>query len=78
MAKTLSFEDAMARLDDIAKELESGSMTLDKSIEVYEEAIKLIKVCNDKLECAEGKVKILTEMKDGAVTDGDFIGGYED
>ncbi len=78
MAKTMSFEEAMARLEDIARGLESGTMSLDDSIKVYEEAIKLIKTCNDKLESAEGKVRILTEMKDGTVTDGEFTGNNED
>lgn len=78
MAKTISFEEAMARLEDIARGLESGTMSLDDSIKSYEEAIKLIKICNDKLECAESKVRILTEMKDGTVTDGDFMGDNED
>lgn len=78
MSKTMSFEEAMERLEEIARGLENGTMTLDESIKAYEEAIKLIKTCNERLESAEAKVRILTEMKDGSVTDVDFTGSNED
>lgn len=78
MSNTMSFEEAMERLEDIARGLESGTMTLDESIKAYEDAISLIKTCNERLESAEAKVRILTEMKDGSVTDGDFTGANED
>lgn len=63
MAKEeLSFEDSMSKLETIVKELESGSLTLDESIEKYTEGMKLAKSCGDKLNSATDKInKILTE-----------------
>lgn len=70
--KDINFESAMERLEGQVKKLESGNMTLDESIAAYEEAIKLIRVCNEKLENAERRVRILTESEDGSVTDMPF------
>lgn len=72
MSKNMKFEDAMVRLDEITKMLESGTLSLDESISAYEEAVKLIKLCNDKLDTAEEKVRILTAAPDGTITDKDF------
>lgn len=57
-----SFEEALTELETIVKELENGSVELDKAINKYSEAMKLVKYCSDKLNSAEEKVnKILTE-----------------
>lgn len=57
-----SFEEALTELETIVKELENGSVELDKAINKYSEAMKLVKYCSDKLNNAEEKVnKILTE-----------------
>ena len=71
--KNINFEEAIVRLEDIIKRLECGSLSLDASIKEYEEAIALIKVCNDRLSQAEQRVKILTEATDGTVSDSDFV-----
>ena len=70
--KEISFEEAMSRLECEVKRLESGSMTLDESISAFEEAVKLVKICNERLEQAERKVRLLTELSDGTVTDFPF------
>jgi exodeoxyribonuclease VII small subunit len=67
--KNMNFEEAMSCLEGQVKKLESGSMTLDESIASFEEAIKLIRVCNERLENAERRVRILTESSDGSITD---------
>jgi exodeoxyribonuclease VII small subunit len=56
MSNNLSFEQALSRLEEIVKKLESGNVTLDESIEIYQEGIALSKFCSGKLEEAEGKV----------------------
>lgn len=62
MEKELSFETALENLEAIVKELESGNTSLDQAIEKYTEAMKLVKLCNDKLNSATERVnKILTE-----------------
>lgn len=58
----LSFEEALEKLEGIVKELEQGNTELDKAIDKYTEAMKLVKYCSDKLNTATEKVnKILTE-----------------
>lgn len=70
--KNVKFEDAMIKLEGEVKKLESGSLTLDESIAAFEEAVKLIGVCNKQLENAERRVRMLTEETDGSITDVPF------
>lgn len=72
MSKSIKFEEAMLKLEDSVRLLESGSLTLDESIEKYEDALKYVKICNEMLEKAEQKVKILTQSSDGSISDMPF------
>ena len=78
MAKSIKFEVAMERLEEIVRKLESGTPDLDESIALYEEAIKLSRLCNEKLENAEQKVRLLVAASDGTITDKAFVGIDED
>ena len=71
MNKEYTFEQALARLEEIVKGLENGSLPLDKSIELFEEGNALVKLCTRKLDAAEQKVRILTETAAG-ITEEDF------
>ena len=73
MNSTMKFEEALARLEDAVKLLEGGKLTLDESIEKYEDALKYVRMCNEMLEKAEQKVKLLTTAADGTVSDRPFI-----
>lgn len=73
MNKTVKFEEAIAKLEETVRLLEGGTLTLDESIDKYEEALKYVKVCNDSLEKAEQRVKLLTEGADGTVSDRPFV-----
>lgn len=73
MSKTIKFEEAISRLEDAVRLLEGGTLTLDESIDKYEEALKYVKICNETLQKAEQKVKILTESTDGSISDYPFI-----
>ena len=68
----LKFEEAIASLEDIVRSLESGSLSLDESISEFERAVKLVKLCTEKLDTAEQKVKILVEGQNGEITDKPF------
>ncbi len=57
----LSFEEAMSELQKIVADLENGTAPLDKSLELFERGVALVRLCNDKLDKAEQKVKMLTE-----------------
>ena len=67
--KEINFEEAILKLENEVKKLESGNMSLDDSIASFEEAVKLVRLCNQKLESAERRVRLLTEGRDGVVTD---------
>ena len=57
-----TFEDSVRELETIITELESGELDLDASILKYTEAMKIVKLCNEKLETATEAVnKILKE-----------------
>jgi exodeoxyribonuclease VII small subunit len=61
----VKFEQAMARLETIVSELEKGELSLDDSLKIFEEGIKLSKTCLKMLDDAERKVEILIQDKDG-------------
>lgn len=63
--KNITFEEAMIQLEQIVRALEDGSAPLDKSLELYEQGVHLVKLCNAKLEEAEQKVKILSASENG-------------
>ena len=71
-----TFEESMTELESIVTKLEAGDVTLDVSIELFEEGIKLAKNCQKKLDDAEKKVKLLTTNIDGEIIAEDF-GGTE-
>ncbi|WP_447979190.1 exodeoxyribonuclease VII small subunit [Candidatus Nitrospira bockiana] len=61
----IKFEEALARLETIATELERGDLPLDESLKIFEEGIRLSKTCLKMLDEAERKVEILIQDKDG-------------
>ncbi len=70
--ENIKFEDALKKLEDTVRALESGTLSLDESINKYKEAMTFVKLCNDRLNEAEKVVKILVEDDDGAVYDAPF------
>ena len=71
--KTMTFEAAMERLEEITSLLESGAEGLDESLKLYEEGVSLIRLCTQKLENAEQSVKIL-QMREDGIALADFEG----
>ena len=72
MKEDKKFEEAMLELEGIVRRLEAGALSLDESLSAFEEAIGLVKLCNEKLEAAEQRVRILTEGADGSISDKPF------
>jgi exodeoxyribonuclease VII small subunit len=66
MAKQ-KFEEALARLEQITRELEEGDLPLEESLKIFDEGIKLAELCNRKLDEAQKKVDLLLR-KDGGLT----------
>ena len=57
--ENVTFEDALKRLEEIVRLLEGGDTALDVSLDLYEEAVSLVKICNSKLDSAQQKVTML-------------------
>jgi exodeoxyribonuclease VII small subunit len=66
------FEAALSRLEEIVAELESGELSLEQSLKLFEEGVKLARICNARLEEAERKVEILLKDKGGKMTSKPF------
>jgi exodeoxyribonuclease VII small subunit len=60
--KPPTFEQALQQLEQIVQKLEKGELPLEDSLALYEEGIRLSRLCHGKLEEAEGKIAML--MKD--------------
>lgn len=63
--KEQSFEEAITRLEEVVRKLETGEETMDGSLKLYEEGVSLIRFCTEALEKAEQKVSILRMQPDG-------------
>ena len=62
--ENITFEEAMKRLEEIVAALENNQVSLEKSVDLFQEGIKLSKISNDKLNNIEDKVaKILVDDK---------------
>ena len=62
--KKKSFEDELAKLEKITKELEEGDLSLEESLKHFDEGVKLAEYCNSKLSYAQRKVEILLKKGD--------------
>jgi exodeoxyribonuclease VII small subunit len=54
-----TFEQALAALENVVERLEKGDLPLEESLRLYEEGIRLSRLCHGKLEEAEGKIEML-------------------
>lgn len=61
----IKFEKAIQRLEKIVEDLETGELDIDKSLEIFEEGIKMSRVCSKKLNEAEAKIEKLTRDQKG-------------
>jgi len=66
--ENLSFEDALAQLETIVRELEGGKIKLDDAVSAYEKATALKKFCEEKLKNAELKIEKINLAPDGSVS----------
>ena len=67
--KKLSFEENIEKLEEILSKLEDEKLSLDMSVKLYEEGMKLVSTCNRELEDVERKIKILTRGDDGQIVE---------
>lgn len=60
------FETSLKKLEDAVARLESGELSLDDSLRVFEEGVKHAAICSRKLNEAERKVELLIKQRDGS------------
>jgi len=65
----LTFEDALAKLEEYVRTLEQGELDLEQSLNIFEKGMKLAKLCGNKLDHAEQKIEILLEKNGTLVKD---------
>ena len=74
MGKEENFETKIESLEKIVGELEKGDLSLEDSVNKFEEGKKISKECSKLLEDAEKRISIILE-KDGEIREEDFTGG---
>ncbi len=68
-SKELDFEKALERLEAIVREMEAGSLDLDKMMKRFEEGMELVKLCTERLNEVEKKIEILVKKGDRTVAE---------
>jgi exodeoxyribonuclease VII small subunit len=71
------FEEHLTQLETVVERLERGDLTLDESVRLFEEGMKLSRACKDELEQAEGRIQVLVEAKGGRMQVAEFEAGDE-
>ena len=71
--KNATFEQNMARLEQIVRSLERGDAPLEESLKLFEEGTGLVRSCGALLDQAELQVKQVMVGRDGAPVEGEFI-----
>ncbi len=61
----LSFEDALKRIEQILKQLENKDLDLEEAIDLYEEGLKLIHLCEEKLKNARTRIEVILKDREG-------------
>ena len=69
----MDFEASLRRLDEISALLEKEGVTLEESLALYEEGVRLVRACTEKLEKAERRVSVLKTSPDGEIEEVDFL-----
>jgi exodeoxyribonuclease VII small subunit len=60
-----TFEQAFQQLEEVVRQLESGELTLEQSLSLFEQGMRLAKLCENKLDQAEQKVSRLIGVESG-------------
>ncbi|MEM7601169.1 MAG: exodeoxyribonuclease VII small subunit [Verrucomicrobiota bacterium] len=60
-----AFEDALSQLEELVREMESDQMPLEELIQNFEEGTRLFKVCEKRLDEAQGRIEIIRKNRNG-------------
>lgn len=72
-----TFEESLGDLEKIVKQLEDGDLPLDQSLKLFEEGVKLSRLCRERLSRAERRIELLTKEGDSLVVES-FAGNSEE
>jgi len=67
-----SIEEAMRKLETLITDMESGQLPLEKLLDNYEDGVKLVRLCQEKLDAAEQKIQIIKRTATGPAGVEDF------
>ena len=59
------FEDALGRLETIVSTLEEGDLSLEESLQLFEEGVRLTRLCSSRLDDAQRRIEVLTRNSQG-------------
>ena len=65
----LSFDAALKKLEDRVRDLERGDVPLERALALYEEGVKLVRTCHEKLDAADKRIVELSGEPSGARPD---------
>jgi len=68
MSTESSFEASYKELEGIVEQLEAGDLPLERSLELYEQGVRLWRQCHKRLDDAERRVEVLLKSADGTLT----------
>lgn len=69
MSEKMTFEQALARLEEIVAKLEQGNISLEESLTIYQEGMLLSKTCSQMLQEVEGKVMAVMNKNEGGISE---------
>ena len=73
------FEEDLTKLEGVVERLERGDLTLEESVRLFEEGVKLSGACKKELESAEGRIQVLVEGRAGKMQVAELeVGDEED
>jgi len=67
-----NFEEHLTQLETVVERLERGDLSLDESVRLFEDGMKLTSACKKELEQAEGRIQVLVEGKGGKMKPADL------
>lgn len=74
-----TFEDQLTALEGVVEQLERGELTLEDSVRLFEEGVRLSAACKRELDAAEGRIEVLVEQGNGKMRVAQLeVGGEEE
>lgn len=78
MEEKMSYEQALARLEQIIRAMENDKIPLEESLTLYEEGVRIVRRLSAELDDAERKIKILQQNAQGEIVAVDFVTEQDD